>query len=189
MPVKVRKLVRHLEETREERGRQLSRPLRIAVAAAVIDNPFPPYYTEDLVSPANAIGVELGQLVGPAAVDLLGDEVEAYGKGALVGIDGEIEEGSALIHNLLFGNEFRAASGGHELLPAAEKVGIMGAPIDLALKHKDDAKTRSHHQTFTFSIADAPRPREIVVICCAANGGRPLARLAEFGSELIGQTA
>lgn len=182
--IQVRKLVKHLEEVRKERDRELPRPLRIAVVAAVIENPFPPQYTQDLVTRANAIGVELGQLIGPPTVELLGDDVEAYGKGALVGIDGELEEGSALIHNLLFGNEFRRATGGSELLPAAEKVGLMGAPIDLALKHKLDAKTRSHHQTFTFSVADAPRPREIIVICCAANGGRPLARLAEFGAEL-----
>jgi hypothetical protein len=47
-----------------------------------------------------------------------------------------------------------------------------------------DAKTRSHHQTITFRIEDAPLPREIMIACVAANGGRPLARLAAFGSEV-----
>ena len=37
------------------------------------------------------------------------------------------------------------------------------ASIDMALKHKLDAKTRSHHQTVTFQIPDAPLPREIVI--------------------------
>jgi hypothetical protein len=188
LPIKIRKLVSHVEETREERGQALERPHRIALVAAVIENPFPAEYTQDLVSLADPFATELGQLIGPATVELLGDEVEAFGKGAVVGIDGEVEEGSALIHNLLFGNFFRDASGGTELLPAAEKVALPGATVDLALKHKTNAKTRSHHQTFTFSIADAPRPREIVVITVAANQGRPLARLAAFGSELGGQS-
>jgi hypothetical protein len=187
MPITVRKLVRHVEETYEERGQKLGRPHRVAVVAAVIENPFPAEFTQDIASLSDPLAAEIGALIGPAVVELLGEEVEAHGKGALVGIDGELEEGSALIHNLLFGNGFRDASGGTELLPAAEKVGLPGAPIDLALKHKNEAKTRSHHQTFTFSIADAPRPREIVIYVVATNQGRPLSRLASFGSELGGQ--
>ena len=111
-------------------------------------------------------------------------KVEAFGKAALVGIGGEVEHGSAIIHNLKFGNQFRDACGGTELLPAAEKVGLAGTSIDMALKHKLDAKTRSHHQTVTFQIPDAPLPREIVIACAAANQGRPLARLATFGAEV-----
>lgn len=183
MTVKVRKMVHHLEETRLENGQSVERLHRVAIVGAVIENPYPSEYVADLVTIADEIGEEIGELVGPECVKLLGAEVEAFGKAALVGIDGEVEHGSALIHNLRFGNVFRAAAGGTELLPAAEKVGLTGAPIDIALKHKLDAKTRSHHQTFTFQVADAPRPREILVICAAASAGRPLARLATFGAE------
>jgi len=184
MNVRVRKIVRHLEETFLENGRELGKVHRVALVGAIIENPYPSDYVEDLVTIADEIGEQIGQLVGPACVELLGDEVESFGKAALVGLDGEIEHGSALIHNLRFGNVFRSAAEGTELLPAAEKVGLMGSPIDIPLKHKLNAKTRSHHQTVTFQIADAPRPREILVICAAANAGRPLARLAEFGAEV-----
>ncbi|WP_077058003.1 amino acid synthesis family protein [Streptomyces sp. MP131-18] len=183
MTLAVRKIVRHVEETRMESGRALPRVHRVAIVAAVFDNPYPPGYVEDLVTLANEVGEELGTLVGPPCVDLLGEEVEAYGKAALVGIDGELEHGSALIHNLRFGDPFRRACGGTELLPAGEKTGLTGAPLDVPLKHKLNAKTRSHHQTVTLVVPDAPRPREIVVACLAANAGRPLARLAPFGSE------
>lgn len=183
MDIQVRKIIRHVEMTGLENGRALDREHRVAFAGAVIANPYPREYVEDLVTLADELGEEIGRLVGPPCVELLGDEVEAFGKAALVGIDGEVEHGSALIHNLRFGNVFREAAGGTELLPAAEKVGLPGAPIDIPLKHKLDAKTRSHHQTVTFQVADAPRPREILVICAAANSGRPLARLAEFGAE------
>lgn len=183
MELRIRKTVELVEELRSENGVELARPHRVAVAAAVIENPYGPGYVEDVVTIADALGESIGELLGPACVRLLGDEVEAFGKAALVGIAGETEHGSALIHNLRFGNVFRREAGGTELLPAAEKSGLVGAPIDVPLKHKLDAKTRSHHQTITFRIEDAPRPDEIVVACIAANSGRPLARLAAFGAE------
>lgn len=183
MSIAVRKVVRHLEVTLTENGRPVDPPHRAAIVAAVIENPYPSEYTQDLVSLADELAAEIGALVGPACVELLGEAPEAYGKAALVGTDGEVEHGSALIHNLRFGNVFRDAAGGTELLPAAEKVGLPGATIDLAVKHLTDAKTRSHHQTIPFSIPDAPRPGEIVIACVATNRGRPLARLAAFGAE------
>ncbi|MGB3482790.1 MAG: amino acid synthesis family protein [Mycobacterium sp.] len=185
MSIVVRKIVRHREETTRENGHDVPRLHVVAWVAAVIENPYGTGgYIEDLVTKADEIGQEIGALLGPATVELLGTEVEAFGKAALVGIGGEVEHGSALIHNLRFGNEFRNAAGGTELLPAAEKVGVTGASIDVPLKHKLDSKTRSHHQTITLTIADAPRPDEIVVACLAANTGRPLARLATFGAEV-----
>jgi hypothetical protein len=182
----VRKIITHVEDTLLENGQPVPRPHRVAFAGAVIANPYPSEYVQDLVTLADELGEAIGALIGPRCVELLGGEVEAFGKAALVGIDGEVEHGSALIHNLRFGNVFRTAAGGTELLPAAEKVGLPGAPIDIPLKHKLDSKTRSHHQTVTFQVADAPRPREILVICAAANAGRPLARLAVFGAEVAG---
>jgi len=181
--ITVRKLVRQLVETRRENGQPLDRIHKVAVVAAVIENPWPSGYVADLLPGLDDAAEELGTIIGPATVELLGEEVEAFGKAALVGLDGEVEHGSALIHNLRFGNVFRNAAGGTELLPAAEKVGPTGVAIDIALKHKLDAKTRSHHQTFTFSVPDAPLPREILVLCAATNQGRPLARLATFGAE------
>lgn len=184
MELQVRKIVRHVEELREENGIALERPHRIACVAAIIKNPFgTDGYVEDLVSIADELGEKIGELVGPACVELLDDEVEVFGKAALVGIAGETEHGSALIHNLRFGNVFRQAAQGTELLPAAEKTGLIATPIDVPLKHKTDAKTRSHHQSFTLRIEDAPRPDEIVVACVAGNQGRPLQRLATFGAE------
>ncbi|MDQ1135451.1 hypothetical protein QE410_000250 [Microbacterium sp. SORGH_AS 1204] len=184
MTISVRKIVRHREETLRENGQELPSTHVVAWVAAVIANPYGSGYVHDLVTTADEIGAEIGRLLGPACVELLDAPVEAFGKAALVGLGGEVEHGSALIHNLRFGNEFRTAAGGTELLPAAEKVGLTGSAIDVPLKHKLDAKTRSHHQTITLVIPGAPRPDEIVVACVAANAGRPLARLASFGAEV-----
>ena len=73
---------------------------------------------------------------------------------------------------------------GTSLLPAAEKRGAAGAPIDIAIKHKHDHSVRSHHQTFEVRIPDAPRADEIVIWVALATSGRPLSRLGAFGSEL-----
>jgi Protein of unknown function (DUF1185). len=184
MAIQVRKIVRRLDESRYESGIELPHPHRISVVAAVIANPYPPGYVEALTEIADEAALEIGRLIAPMCVEQLGEEVEAFGKAAIVGVEGDLEEGSALIHNLHFGNRLREIASASSLLPAAEKVALAGTPVDIPLKHKTDASTRSHHQTFTFSIADAPGPREIVVACVVSNSGRPLARLATFGSEL-----
>lgn len=184
MSLKVRKMIERVETLYWENGQRIPRAHRVAIAAIVIENPYPQGYVQDLVTLADEISPQVGALIGPRTVELLDEPVEAYGKAALVGLGGEVEQGSAIIHNLLFGNGFRDPAGGTELLPAAEKVGAYGASIDIPLKHKLDAKTRSHHQTITFRVEDAPLSREIVIACAAANAGRPLARLATFGSEV-----
>lgn len=182
--IKVRKIVSHVEETRRENGQDLDVIHRVAWVAAVIENPYPADFEPDLVTKADAFGAEIGALVGPETVRLLGAEVEGFGKAALVGIEGELEHGSAIIHNLRFGNVFRDAAKGTELLPGAERVGLMGSSLDVPIKHKLDAKTRSHHQTIPIHVWDAPYPREILIATVACNTGRPLARLATFGAEV-----
>ena len=144
----------------------------------------PGRYVEDLEPLIDQYCEPLGSLLTERALELLGAEAEGYGKGALVGLDGEIEHGSAIIHNLRFGNRVRDPVDGTSLLPAAEKRGAAGAPIDLAIKHKHDHSVRSHHQTFEVRIPDAPRADEIVIWVALATGGRPLSRLGAFGSEL-----
>lgn len=181
--IKICKYVEHVEIAHQESGIGLERPHRLAISAVVINNPYPSEYTDDLITIANAICEELGQMIGPRCVELLDDHVEAYGKAALVGTQGEVEHGSALIHNLKFGNVFRTAANGTELLPAAERIALPGDRVDIPLKHKVDARTRSHHQTVSFSVPGAPGAREILILCAATNSGRPLARLADFGHE------
>jgi hypothetical protein len=180
----IRKTVLVVEEIRADGGREVDEPLRIAAAAAVVKNPFAGRFVEDLQPIADAYCLTLGELLTELAVGALGVPAEGVGKGALVGLGGEVEHGSAVIHNLLFGNFVRDRISGSALLPAAEKVGAAGAPLDLAIKHKDDHTVRSHHQTFEVRIADAPRDDEIVIWVAVASGGRPQARLPVFASEL-----
>ncbi|CAM5742260.1 hypothetical protein SHIRM173S_00158 [Streptomyces hirsutus] len=123
---------------------------RVAFVGAVIENPYPSEYVQDLVTLADELGEEIGKLVGPACVELLGGPVEAFGKAALVGIDGEVEHGSALIHNLRFGNVFRSA--GDRLVAGRREGRSPGQP------DRHPAQARGRQDALPPPDGDAPAP-------------------------------
>jgi hypothetical protein len=180
----VRKIVTIVDEVVTEGGRTVDPPARTAVVVAVIANPWAGQgYVEDLGPGIDATASDLGKLLAPRVTDALGVPVEAYGKAAIVGLDGEVEHGSALIHTLKFGDHFRTAASATTLLPAVEKRAGAGTVFDVPLKHITDATIRSHHQSVEVRIPDAPHADEIVVGLAAAGQGRPQARLAPLSSE------
>jgi hypothetical protein len=180
----IRKIVTIVEEIHIEGGRAVSPVARVAVVAAVIPNPWAGQgFVEDLGPGIDGNASDLGKLLAPQVVEALGAPAEAYGKGAIVGLNGEIEHGSALIHTLKFGDHFRNAANATTLLPAVEKRGPAGVVFDIPLKHITDATIRSHHQSVEVRIADAPHPDEILVALAAAAQGRPQQRLASLSTE------
>jgi Amino acid synthesis len=180
----VRKIVTLIEEIHLEGGRQVAPASRVAVVAAVIPNPWAGQgFVDDLGPGIDANASDLGELLAPLVLDALGAPAEAYGKAAVIGLDGEIEHGSALIHTLKFGDHFRKAAGATTLLPAVEKRGPAGIVFDIPLKHITDATIRSHHQTVEVRIADAPHPDELIIALAAAAQGRPQQRLAPLSTE------
>lgn len=179
--MKIRKVVTIVEEIASEGGRAVTPAARVAIVAAVIENPWSGQgFVEDLGPGIDATASDLGALLAPAVLEALGAPAEAYGKAAIVGLNGEIEHGSALIHTLKFGDHFRDVAHATTLLPAVEKRGPAGVTFDIPLKHITDATIRSHHQSIEVRIADAPHPGELVVALAAASQGRPQQRLADF---------
>lgn len=182
--MRVRKIVTHVEEVLTEGGRPVDPAARVAVVAAVIENPWAGQgFVDDLNPGIDDTASPLGELLAPRVVEALNAEVEAYGKAAIVGLNGEVEHGSALIHTLKFGDHFRRAAEATTLLPAVEKRGPAGIVFDIPMKHKTDATVRSHHQTVEIRIADAPHADEIVVALAASAQGRPQQRLADLSTE------
>lgn len=146
------------------------------VAIAVIQNPFAGTFGEDL-SPLFDISGKLGTRLMDDAVAMLGGPPVSYGKAAIVGVEGDIEHGGAVIHPKL-GKPMRAAvGGGAALIPSNAKVAAIGTPIDLPLGHKDEAWSFDHFDTMTVMVADAPRADEIVLCMAVADGGRPHPRV------------
>ncbi|GGG38320.1 hypothetical protein GCM10010964_27530 [Caldovatus sediminis] len=167
----IRKLVLTREQVFSELGREAPRPVVRAVALAVIANPFAGRHAADL-RPLWEAGAALGERFMGELARLLGGPAVSYGKGAIVGVAGEMEHGAACVHPML-GRPMRAAiGGGKAVIPSNVKVAAAGATLDLPLGRKDDAWSFAHFDTITIGIADAPRPDEIVVAMAIADGGR-----------------
>ena len=174
----IRKLLVMVEETRREIEQEVSPPLRKALAAAVIQNPFAGRYAEDL-TPLISAGAFLGKLLAEQAVSALGapGQVHSYGKGAIVGMQGELEHAAALLHPRL-GKPVREVVGkGAAIMPSTTKRAGPGASLDVPLHFKDDEWSFDHFDAMTFAIADAPAEDEIVIAVAVTNRGRPLARI------------
>jgi Amino acid synthesis len=169
--VEIRKIVTAREAVFSELGVKAPRPIVRAVGMAVITNPFAGRFVEDL-RPLFEAGAMLGERLMPDLVKLLDRPAISYGKGALVGVDGEMEHGGACVHPML-GKPMRAAiGGGKAVISSNVKVAAAGAILDVPLGHKDDSWSFAHFDTITVSVADAPRPNEILVVLAIADGGR-----------------
>jgi hypothetical protein len=181
----IRRLYLMVEETNEEGGRALGRPLKRVAAAAVVRNPFAGHYADDL-TPLINLGEELGKVLGERAVAALGgDAPESFGKAAIVGTDGEREHAAAVLHPKLGAPLRDAVSGGKAIIPSAKKIGAPGTSIDIPLHFKDAMFVRSHFDAMELRIPDAPRPDEIVVAVAVTNGGRPHARVGGLKKEEV----
>ena len=146
------------------------------VAIAVIQNPFAGRFVEDL-SPLFDISCQLGEQLMEDAVNMLVGPPVSYGKAAIVGVFGDIEQGGAIIHPKL-GKPMRVAvGGGKALIPSNTKISAAGGSIDLPLGHKDEIWSFDHFDTITVMVADAPRPDEIVLCMGVSDGPRPHPRI------------
>lgn len=178
MGAKIRKIVTTKETIYAEGFKEVAEPITRVIVAAVIENPSAGKYVEDL-SELIAIGEELGTKLGEIGVAELPGTLANYGKAAIVGLNGELEHGGAVLHPKL-GYAMRNTLDvpARALIPCNKKVANMGALIDIPLMFRDEAAIRSHYDTYSdFGIADAPRENEIVVIVAVTDGGRPHPRL------------
>ena len=180
--MEIREIVVQLTETRRAAGRDVDPPSRKVVAAAVVANPCAGRYVDDL-GELESLGAEVADLLARRAVAALPPDVvvTAYGKGAIVGLDGELEHAAAILHPR-FGAPARAVvGGGASIIPSTKKIGPAGSPITMPLVHRDDIWSFDEMDAAEIAIPDAPRSDEIVVCLVLAAGGRPLARTRRPG--------
>jgi hypothetical protein len=185
---KIRKIVTTVEEIRYEGFSGLEKPIRRVAVSAVIQNPFAGKYQEDL-SELTEIGEWLGDYLSKEAAKILGaGKVNSYGKGAIIGLAGELEHGAAILHPKL-GKPMRdAIGGGKAIIPSAKKAGAAGTSLDVPLHYKDAAFVRTHYDAMEVRIPDAPKCDEIVVSLAFTDGGRPHPRIGGLQvSEIKGE--
>lgn len=186
MSAEIRKLIHYRETTFIEGFKEAAAPWIQYAVAAVIKNPWAGRYEEDLSTEIARCAPGLGELLTNEILQLAGDaeQIEAYGKAAVVGGSGEIEHGSGMIHTLKFGNFYRQALEAKGYLSFTNTRGGENAPILIPMMHIHDLGKRSHYLTIQFSIPDAPRHDEIVVALGGASGGRPHHRIGDRYKDL-----
>jgi hypothetical protein len=128
--IEIRKTITLRETVFSELGVEATRPITRAVGMAVIRNPFAGQFVEDL-RPLFEAGAMLGERLMPELVKLLDGQAVSYGKGAIVGVAGEMEQGGACVHPML-GKPMRAAiGGGKAVIGSNVKVAAAGALLDV----------------------------------------------------------
>ena len=182
MDLKLRKFTKFVDKTFIEGGKKAKDPVLLVSVAAVIENPWASKgVVEDLKPEILDLAPQLGDLLVPELTKEIGsgEKILAYGKAAMVGLNGEIEHASAFIHTLRFGNKFRDAVGGTSYLSFTNTRGPAGAKISIPMMHKTDAGLRPFYLTHEFTIHDAPNEDEIVVAIGGAPTGRAHARTGD----------
>ncbi|MNC24936.1 hypothetical protein D3C76_780190 [compost metagenome] len=186
--VMVRKVKLDIEEVFHEGGPRSSVPLRIAVATAVVANPYAGKYVEDLLPFMQELRI-LGAELSERLIHALGGamHVQAYGKGAIVGEDGELEHGA--VWHEAGGWAMREALGNPKaIVPAAKTIGGPGCRVMIPLGHIQAAYVRSHFGVAEMTLWDGPRRGEIAFGLAMATGGRIHARLGGLAaSEVKGE--
>ena len=182
MDLKLRKFLKFLDKTYIEGGKKAKEPVLLVSVAAVIQNPWAGKdFVENLKPEILDLAPKLGDILVPELVKEIGsgDKILAYGKAAMVGLNGEIEHASAFIHTLRFGNKFRDAGGGTSYLSFTNTRGPAGSKISIPMMHKTDSGLRPYYLTHEFTIHDAPFDNEIVIAIGGASSGRAHARTGD----------
>ncbi|MCA1285621.1 amino acid synthesis family protein [Salipiger bermudensis] len=184
--VKVRKTLVQVETIFHEGGPAPEAPQKRAAAIAVIENPYAGGYVEDIqpfMKDLEPLGAEMaemciGALGGDASV------VEGYGKGAIVGVNGEIEHG-ALWH-VPGGYAMRdAIAESMAIVPSTKKVGAAGTRLDVPVTHTNASYVRTHYDAVEVGVPDAPRPNEIALVLVMTTAGRIHARIGGLTKDQV----
>ena len=187
MAVQIRKTILNIENTYIEGGKVAPKALKLVAAIAIIRNPWAGTgYVEDLRPCIQDCAPTLGEMLTNMIIDHVGggDKVEGYGKAAIVGLKGELEHASGLIHTLRFGNHYREAVGAKTFLAFTNIRGGANTALQIPLMDKSDTGRRSHYLTIHLSIPDAPADDEIVIALGASIGGRPHHRIGDRYQDL-----
>lgn len=182
--IELRKRSLQIETIFHEGGPPPSRPVRVASACAVVRNPCAGRFEPELLAFMEALK-PLGESLAQELVATLGrDRVEAYGKAAIVGVNGEMEHGA--VWHEAGGWAMREALGAPPaIVPSVKAVAGTGYRLMVPLHHVQAAYVRSHFSSAEIGIQDAPRPDEILFALVMSDGGRVHARVGGLRADQI----
>jgi hypothetical protein len=168
----LRKLVTSVEETYHEGGPISDVPVKRASILAIIENPFAGRFEEDIqgfMDDLKPLGLDMSKKL----VELLGgaDQIQGYGKGAIIGEAGELEHG-ALWH-APGGYAMRdQLANSNAIVPSTKKVAGVGARLDVPITHVNASYVRSHFDAMEVGVNDAPRANEMALVLVMSTGPR-----------------
>jgi hypothetical protein len=200
--IEIRRVFTQVEDIFHEFGPPAANPLRRGAVIAVLTNPFAGRYEPDIVPMMDAlqpVGLQMARRL-LETMACTPQQIESYGKGAIVGADGELEHG-ALWHvpggyamrELLGwedekkagetgtgasgGDAVKARNGGQpgnalSIVPSTKKVGPPGATLDVPLTHINAAYVRSHFDAMEVRVPGAPRADELALVLVMSTGAR-----------------
>ncbi|MAD94213.1 MAG: hypothetical protein CML33_01810 [Rhodobacteraceae bacterium] len=185
----LRKITTLVEEIRHEFGPPSDKQLHRCAAIAVIKNPYAGNYHADIeafMEDLKPLGLKMAH---KALAALGGDKamVEGYGKGSIVGVDGELEHG-ALWH-VPGGYAMRELlDNAASIVPSTKKVGVAGARLDVPITHINASYVRSHFDAMEVGLNDAPRADELVFVLVMTTGARIHARVGGLAAhDIVGK--
>ena len=213
--IDIRRIFTHVEFIAHEFGPPPARPLLRGAIGIVMTNPYAGRYEPNILpmmDALGAVGLDMAERLR-TAMDVPAEAIQGYGKGAIVGANGELEHG-ALWHvpggyamrELLGwkGDRHAYAKGSTtptstpsvvvspdqtanalSIVPSTKKVGPPGAALDVPMTHINASYVRSHFDAIEVRVPGAPLADEIVFILAMSTGARIHARVGGLAVNAI----
>ena len=208
--IDIRRIFSHVESIAHEFGPPPAQPLLRGAIGVVMTNPYAGRYEADILpmmDALGAVGIDMAERLR-IAMDVSADQIQGYGKGAIVGAAGELEHG-ALWHvpggyamrellgwkgdrnAYLQGSTTPAPQALHQtanalsIVPSTKKVGAPGTALDVPMTHINASYVRSHFDAIEVRVPGAPTADEIVFILAMSTGARIHARVGGLSASAI----
>ena len=208
--IEIRRIFTHVESIAHEFGPPPDQPLLRGAIGIVMTNPYAGRYEPDILPMMDALGKVGGDMAERlrAAMHVPAEAIQGYGKGAIVGANGELEHG-ALWHvpggyamRELLGwkgdrNAYTQGGGASisplpsqtanalSIVPSTKKVGAPGTALDVPMTHINASYVRSHFDAIEVRVPGAPLADEIVFILAMGTGARIHARVGGLAANAI----
>lgn len=127
----IRRIVSSCEELTTELGAPVNTPVCRGAVALAVRNPWARRgIVPDLQPEVEELAPLLAREIADRLTAMLGgaESIAAFGKAALVGLDGEAEHGDALIHTPYFGNVLRELLDGTSIIAFSEERAAAAPP-------------------------------------------------------------
>jgi len=208
--IEIRRIFTHVESIAHEFGPPADQPLLRGAIGIVMTNPYAGRYEPDILpmmDALGAVGVDMAERLR-VAMDVPAERIQGYGKGAIVGANGELEHG-ALWHvpggyamrellgwkgdrnTYAKGNVAQTPAPSSQtanalsIVPSTKKVGAPGTGLDVPMTHINASYVRSHFDAIEVRVPGAPLADEIVFILAMSMGARVHARVGGLVATAI----